>query len=84
MRVRAAIVTATVSVAQLVAAVTRYDAAGQPCPEGKFFGNFPYPYMNGMLHLGHAFSLSKVSCHGLLLKHELQRPGNQSGPAASS
>ncbi|PNH02764.1 putative leucine--tRNA ligase, cytoplasmic [Tetrabaena socialis] len=26
----------------------------------KFFGNFPYPYMNGMLHLGHAFSLSKV------------------------
>jgi hypothetical protein len=34
--------------------------AGQDCPEGKFFGNFPYPYMNGMLHLGHAFSLSKV------------------------
>jgi hypothetical protein len=34
--------------------------AGQPCPEGKFFGNFPYPYMNGLLHLGHAFSLSKV------------------------
>ena len=26
----------------------------------KFFGNFPYPYMNGLLHLGHAFSLSKV------------------------
>lgn len=26
----------------------------------KFFGNFPYPYMNGMLHLGHAFSLSKL------------------------
>jgi len=35
-------------------------AAGEACPEGKFFGNFPYPYMNGMLHLGHAFSLSKV------------------------
>ena len=34
--------------------------AGGPCPEGKFFGNFPYPYMNGLLHLGHAFSLSKV------------------------
>eukprot|EP00878_Enallax_costatus_P010085 GHUV01010526.1.p1 GENE.GHUV01010526.1~~GHUV01010526.1.p1 ORF type:complete len:350 (+),score=86.81 GHUV01010526.1:75-1052(+) len=33
---------------------------GQPCPEGKFFGNFPYPYMNGLLHLGHAFSLSKL------------------------
>ncbi|XP_058097646.1 leucine--tRNA ligase, cytoplasmic-like [Magnolia sinica] len=26
----------------------------------KFFGNFPYPYMNGSLHLGHAFSLSKL------------------------
>ena len=37
--------------------------AGQQAPEGKFFGNFPYPYMNGLLHLGHAFSLSKVpSC----------------------
>ncbi len=28
--------------------------------ENKFFGTFPYPYMNGLLHLGHAFSLSKV------------------------
>ncbi|GBF91225.1 hypothetical protein Rsub_03545 [Raphidocelis subcapitata] len=35
-------------------------APGEPAPEGKFFGNFPYPYMNGMLHLGHAFSLSKL------------------------
>mmetsp|Transcript_46688 Transcript_46688/g.91875 ORF Transcript_46688/g.91875 Transcript_46688/m.91875 type:complete len:1069 (-) Transcript_46688:57-3263(-) len=26
----------------------------------KFFGTFPYPYMNGVLHLGHAFTLSKV------------------------
>ena len=34
--------------------------AGEEC-SGKFFGNFPYPYMNGLLHLGHAFSLSKVS-----------------------
>jgi leucyl-tRNA synthetase len=33
---------------------------GQPVPEGKFFGNFPYPYMNGVLHLGHAFSISKL------------------------
>ena len=32
---------------------------GEPVKE-KFFGNFPYPYMNGLLHLGHAFSLSKL------------------------
>ncbi|KAG0496450.1 hypothetical protein HPP92_001141 [Vanilla planifolia] len=31
-----------------------------PAPGEKFFGNFPYPYMNGVLHLGHAFSLSKL------------------------
>jgi len=26
----------------------------------KFFLNFPYPYMNGRLHLGHGFSLTKA------------------------
>jgi leucyl-tRNA synthetase len=26
----------------------------------KFFGCMAYPYMNGSLHLGHAFSLSKI------------------------
>ncbi|KAK9217321.1 hypothetical protein WN943_005947 [Citrus x changshan-huyou] len=33
-----------------------------PNPESgeKFFGNFPFPYMNGYLHLGHAFSFSKL------------------------
>ncbi|KAF0926934.1 hypothetical protein E2562_028421 [Oryza meyeriana var. granulata] len=31
-----------------------------PSPGEKFFGNFTYPYMNGMLHLGHAFTLSKL------------------------
>lgn len=31
-----------------------------PQPGEKFFGNFPFPYMNGYLHLGHAFSFSKL------------------------
>ena len=35
---------------------------GQGTPAEKFYGTFPYPYMNGLLHLGHAFSLSKVQC----------------------
>jgi leucyl-tRNA synthetase len=31
------------------------------CPRyPKFFGTFPYPYMNGSLHLGHAFTISKI------------------------
>jgi hypothetical protein len=35
------------------------DSAAE-APEGKFLVTFPYPYMNGRLHLGHAFSLTKV------------------------
>ncbi|XP_058735423.1 leucine--tRNA ligase, cytoplasmic-like [Vicia villosa] len=31
-----------------------------PEPGQKFFGTLPFPYMNGYLHLGHAFSLSKL------------------------
>lgn len=26
----------------------------------KYFANFPYAYMNGFLHLGHAFSMTKA------------------------
>jgi leucyl-tRNA synthetase len=26
----------------------------------KWFGNFPFPYMNGSLHLGHAFTITKI------------------------
>lgn len=35
------------------------DASDDPNQE-KFFATFPYPYMNGKLHLGHSFSISKV------------------------
>jgi leucyl-tRNA synthetase len=26
----------------------------------KWFGTFPYAYMNGAFHLGHAFTISKI------------------------
>lgn len=28
--------------------------------DSKYMCTFPYPYMNGYLHLGHAFSMSKA------------------------
>ncbi|KAF2591104.1 hypothetical protein F2Q70_00039869 [Brassica cretica] len=31
-----------------------------PKPGEKFFATFPFPYMNGYLHIGHAFSLFKA------------------------
>ena len=37
------------------------DADNDTTPSnGKFFCNFPYPYMNGLLHLGHAFTITKA------------------------
>ena len=39
------------------------DAPSTSTDDGKaekFMATFPYPYMNGKLHLGHAFTLSKV------------------------
>eukprot|EP00004_Rigifila_ramosa_P013703 TRINITY_DN3058_c0_g1_i1.p1 TRINITY_DN3058_c0_g1~~TRINITY_DN3058_c0_g1_i1.p1 ORF type:complete len:1171 (+),score=294.12 TRINITY_DN3058_c0_g1_i1:364-3513(+) len=35
------------------------DAPADPT-QPKFFCTFPYPYMNGQLHIGHSFSLSKT------------------------
>ena len=32
----------------------------------KWFGTFPYPYMNGSLHLGHGFTISKIECVAVL------------------
>lgn len=42
-------------------AVFNVDAPAKPVDVAKYTGNFPYPYMNGLLHLGHAFTISKVS-----------------------
>lgn len=49
--------------------------AGRKSEDEKFFCTFPFPYMNGKLHLGHTFSLSKcefaVRYHRLKGKHVL-------------
>lgn len=36
------------------------DAPGEETEQEKYMVTFPYPYMNGRLHLGHGFSLSKT------------------------
>ncbi|KAJ8976696.1 hypothetical protein NQ317_005913 [Molorchus minor] len=51
-----------------------YEINAPPTPRKsdneKFLCTFPYPYMNGRLHLGHTFSLSK--CEFAVRYHRLQ------------
>ncbi|SOV12398.1 leucine--tRNA ligase, putative [Plasmodium gaboni] len=37
-----------------------YEKEFSDINESRYTGNFPYPYMNGLLHIGHAFTLSKL------------------------
>ena len=41
--------------------------------KSKFLVTFPYPYMNGYLHLGHAFSMSKAE---FAVRYQRQRGKN--------
>jgi leucyl-tRNA synthetase len=45
----------------------------------KYFVTFPYPYMNGYLHLGHAFSMSKAEYQ---VRYQRQRGRNALWPFA--
>ena len=42
------------------AAADYLDMSMEDKNNSKYMATFPYPYMNGQLHLGHAFSMSKA------------------------
>ncbi|XP_055388671.1 LOW QUALITY PROTEIN: leucine--tRNA ligase-like [Condylostylus longicornis] len=50
------------------------STAPQNCPDDvnkdeKFYCTFPYPYMNGRLHLGHAFTVTKAEFQARYQRH---------------
>lgn len=42
-------------------------ATARKSNDEKFLATFPFPYMNGRLHLGHTFSLSKAEVNKFII-----------------
>lgn len=59
----------TESVKDLKGYLSRYRAVVDK-EKPKYMITFPYPYMNGRLHLGHAFTMSKADFMASFMRHE--------------